>query len=331
MPPYSPRLDEHGFPIPATFDDPDKRQRRAVFARKAFRGVLVLAFVLLIGGLLYELPLADGIPNGLKAWLANRSLQAARNKHARGDVQGALADIDRATKLFPDHPVVRNMRGHFRLEANDVQGSLDDFNEVVRLIPNQAAGYLGRSVALQRLERYREAIDDLTKAIELSPGNDPTPRNNRAYARALAGIELDEAMVDVQQAIDSVDIEIREAAAQSVQLTGAAAKYFLAEQKFQKAAYLDTRGYIYFLKNDYQPALVDVDEAIQLSLEWQQIALPHEKEAERAALAQRLDHELSVMYHHRGQVLEKLGRMEEAQADLDHAVKLGYNPALGVF
>lgn len=331
MPPYSPRLDEHGFPVPATFDDPDKPRRRAEFARKSIRGILVLAFILLIGRLVYDLPLSDAVPNGIKAWLANRSLQAARDKHARGDVQGALADVDRAAKLFPDHPLVRNLRGHFRLEANDVQGSLDDFNEVVRLVPNQAAGYLGRSVALQRMERYREAIDDLTKAIELSPGSDPMPRNNRAYARALAGIELDEAMLDVQQAIDAVETEIHEAAEQSGRLTGAAARYFLAEQKFQKAAYLDTRGYIHFLQHDYQPALADLDEAIALSIEWEQVALLRSKDAERAAAALRLNHEMSVMFHHRGLVLEKLGRQDEAQADLDRAVKLGYNPALGVF
>lgn len=325
MPPYSPRLDEHGFPIPATFDDPAKQQRRAQFARRAIRGVLVLVFVLLIGRLVYDLPLPDGI----KRFLANRSLHAAQAKHARGDVQGALADMDRVANWFPDHPQVRCLRGEFRLEANDVQGSLDEFNEVIRLAPQHPAGYLRRSVSLQRLDRHREAIDDLTKAIELSGSDDPMPRNNRAYARALAGIELDEALVDVQQAIDAADREIQAAIEQAPRRTARNAQLLIAKEKFEKAAYLDTRGYILFLQDHYERALADIEEAIQLSLDWKQTI--HTREAERAALEQRFDHELSVMYHHRGQVLEKLGRQEEAQADLDRAVQLGYNPAQGVF
>lgn len=326
MPPYSPRLDEHGFPIPATFDDSATPRRRGQRLQKAFRAALVLAFIGLIGPFVYDLPL----PEGIKGWLGNRSLRAAHQKHARGDLRGALADIDRVVKWFPDQPQLHFQRAHFRLEANDVQGGLEDFNTVVRLAPKDPAGFVGRSVALQRLERHREAIDDLTKAIELSSGDDPTPRNNRAYARALAGIELNEALADVQQAIDAADREIREAE-QSLLAAERAGPLSLAQYRFQKAAYLDTRGYILFLRQNYQPALADLEQAIQLSLEWKRMALPHAKESERTVFAQRLDHELSVMYHHRGQVLEKLGRHDEAESDLDRAVKLGYNPALGVF
>ncbi|HVA49590.1 MAG TPA: hypothetical protein VNH11_24700 [Pirellulales bacterium] len=331
MPPYTPPLDEHGFPIPPTFDGPVSPRRSSHLLRRVFRVGLMLAFIALLAGSLYELPLNDlPLIGGIKGWLARRSLTVAQQKHARGDVQGALADADRAAMLAPNDPLVYNCRARLRLEANDVTGSLEDFDQLVRLAPRYAGGYLGRSIAYQRLERHREAIDDLTKAISLSPGGDAMPRNNRAYARALAGIELDDAMSDVRQALSMTEQDIQELE-QFGQGRSAAVKVLVAERKAQKAAYLDTRGYIFFLQQNFESALADLDEAIQLALDWQRIALPQKPAEERAAYAQQLDHELSVMYHHRGQVLEKLGREEEAQSDLDQAEKLGYNPALGVF
>ncbi|HVX10869.1 MAG TPA: hypothetical protein VHC22_06790 [Pirellulales bacterium] len=323
MPPSSPPLDEHGFPIPATFDGRSPRRTGAVVG-VVWKAGLVLAFIGLLSGVLWE----SGLAAGAKQFIGDQLIGRALEKHDFGDVQGALVDLERAATWSPDNPRIVQYRARWKLEANDVAGSLADFDHLIRLDPRDADSYLQRSQVYQRLDRHREAIDDLTKAIELSPG--PTPRNNRAYARAMANIELNEALVDVEQALKMVDDELA-----AIQADGRGAsptvKLEVTKTKAQKAAYLDTRGYIYFLQDNCEPALRDLNQAIDAVLEWQNIVMEIAKVRYRPALQEQFDHELAVMYHHRGQVLAKLGREAEAKSDLDHGDRLGYNPAAGVF
>jgi hypothetical protein len=46
---------------------------------------------------------------------------------------------------------------------------------------------------------------------------------------------------------------------------------------------------------------------------------------------QTLNEQLSVLYHHRGLVYEKLNQLEKAVADYEQARRLGYNPDKGVW
>jgi tetratricopeptide (TPR) repeat protein len=321
MPAPSPQLDEHGFPIPPTFDGHAQRRRPGAFLGGAWKAGLVLVFAGLLLGLLFKSDLADGT----KQLIARQLVARAAEKHQFGDLQGALADLDRAASWSPDNPVIYAYRANWKLEANDVTGSLKDSDQLIRLAPRYAQGYLHRSQVYQRLDRHREAIDDLTKAISLSPSDDPTPRNNRAYARAIANVELDEALLDVERAIGIVDQQITDVlrhAGETSDVTG---------YNYQKAAYLDTRGYIHFLQDRLEPAVDDLNKAIELTVNCQDQVLPRAPAAERSALQQRFNHELAVMYHHRGQALTKLGKVDEGKLDLDKGDRLGYNPAAGVF
>ncbi len=323
MPPPAPRLDEHGFPIPATFDNEPARRRPSRTFQIVWRSGLVLAFIAVLVGLIFQSPIAEGA----KQLLAGRLLQRAQEKERLSDPQGALADVNRAAALVPDRPLVLELRAHLKLTLNDVEGSLEDYNALVKLDRRYAPAYLGRSTALQRLNRHQEAIDDLTQAIKLSPSRDAMPRNNRAYARALAGVDLHEALGDVQQAIAMVEENL----AHESLTPHKSSMAMVALAKSQKAAYLDTRGYIYFLQQRYDDALADLELAIQLTDEFRRFLLRQAPAEYHPFYQRQFDHELSVMYHHRGQVYDKLGKLEESRADLDLAAKLGYNPAEGVF
>jgi tetratricopeptide (TPR) repeat protein len=286
---------------------------------------LVLVFMALLAGWVYK----SGLGDGLNEWIARQLLLRAQQKSEYGDLKGALADLERASRWAPEEPLIYEMRANLRLKTNDVEGSLADFDRLVQLSPTRLSAYLGRSVVYQRLDRYREAVDDLSKAISIEPGN-PTPLNNRAYARALGRIELDAALVDIQKAIELVDQEI--AAAEASQRDQRIIKRFVTRVNGQEmAAYLDTRGYIHFLQGNYEPALEDLSRAIELSLEFQHQESSQLLPGHRNNQLQDFEHQLSVMYHHRGEVLEKLGRHEEAKDDLDQGDRLGYNPAEGVF
>lgn len=337
MNPPSNKVDKHGFPIPPSFDDgPSPGPKAAGFGFRVWRWGLVLVFVGLLIGAAFRTRLVDEGRQMMAGWLTDR----AEKKFRLGDLPGALDDANRAASLAPDDSEVRMLRAELRLESGDVAGSLDDYNQLVRLAPKFAQAYLGRSIVLQRLNRHREAIDDLTKAIELGRDGDPTPLNNRAYARAIAGVELEEALADVQQALDTVERNLQQIELAMGNNHRAMSRHVLllyAAQRGAKAAYLDTRGYLFYLLGRYQEAQSDLDTALELAeerkqreLAWLDSAAGYGPAA-RDRHERRLDQELAVMYHHRGQLHEKLGNQEQAQADLERGDKLGYNPAEGVF
>jgi tetratricopeptide (TPR) repeat protein len=324
MPPSMRPVDEHGFPIPPTFEDPTSQRRPSQWMAHVWQVGLVLVFMVLLAGWVFK----SGFGDGLNDWIARRLVERAQQKYEYGDFQGALADLERASRWSPEEPDIFEMRAKLKLKTNDIEGSLKDFDQLIHLDPRRREAYLGRSVVYQRLNRFREATDDLTKAIAMEPG-DMQALNNRAYVRALGGIELDAALADVQQALDKVEKEITDAQMSRRdrrKILGQVAVY-----KGHKAAYLDTRGYILFLQDKFEPALEDLSAAIELGLQWQDFVLSQIPPAHGASARRELNQELSVMYHHRGQVLEKLGRAEEAKVDLDQGNELGYNPAQGVF
>lgn len=323
MPPVPPQLDEHGFPIPTTFDGQPIHRGPSRTFQFIWRAGLVLAFLAVLVGVLSQSPLAGFV----KEKLAERLIERAREKERLGDLRGALADLSGAATWSPDNATVLELRAQLKLTMRDVEGSLEDCNALVKLDRRYAPAYIVRSAALQRLDRHREAIDDLTEAIRLSDSRDALPRNNRAYARAVAGIDLPEALDDVEQAIAIVDEDL---AHERLALR----RYSfikIPQLKSQKAAYLDTRGYIYFLQGRPDDALADLKEAIQLENEFRAFVLEQAPAKFQPYWERRLNQGLAVMHHHRGQVYEKLGRQDESRSDLDLATQLGYNPAEGVF
>ncbi|HEV3006991.1 MAG TPA: hypothetical protein VGX78_21150 [Pirellulales bacterium] len=321
MNPNSPQLDEHGFPIPPTFSGvADTRGRAGQFGRYAWRTALVIAFLALLG----TAAVRHGFIDRGKEMLAHQLLRRAWKSREQDDLKGALANLDRAIAWAPDEPTAYHLRALCRLETNDVQGSLDDFNRLVALAGRYVPAYTGRSTALQRLGRHREAIDDLTQAIKLSPEHDPTPRNNRAYARAIAGIELNEGLEDVNVALALVQGELN---AIPAAFDNRRTRHYRADVNRNKAMYLDTRGTVYLLLKEFEKALADLDEAIALVDD-----AAREPQFEPSPFWRRQSaQQMAVMYHHRGQIHQMLGHTEQANADLTRGQARGYNPAAGVY
>jgi tetratricopeptide (TPR) repeat protein len=243
-------------------------------------------------------------------YIANWYLKRAEDRYLSDDLPGALADLDRAIRWMPDAPELYQHRAHYRQKAHDLPGSLEDYNRLIEINPNYASAYTGRSTVYQRMERHREAIDDLTRAIQLRPKSDHALLNHRAYTRAIANMELDEALSDIQHAIDQI--------------------------AFEEPAYLDTRGYIYYLLDRHEEALKDTDRAVQLAAlqrkrMLQTAAAQRLGNRRRARLERSFNENEAVMIYHRGLVHEKLGDHEQAQADQQSGLQLGFNPAEGVY
>jgi len=307
MNPSDVRLDALGFPIPPVFNAqpaPDPAPRKPARGTFAIRAVLV---VLAIGAAVMAVvraELGEPLNKGVAEWLARHAAQ----KYDRDDLGGALRDLDRAIAWTDKSPTIFALRGQIRLESGDVPGSLADFNKVVGLAPTSSRAFELRATALQRLDRHEDAIRDLGQAVDLRRNTDPRLLNARAYTRAVAQQELDEALKDIELAIG---------------IEG------------ENAHYLDTRGYIRFLLGDYARAREDLDLALELANRSAplHIMFAGDPQRQRRFAREKRQHEfdLAVMYHHRGQIHEKLGNSKEAENDLRLGDKLGYNPAAGVY
>lgn len=316
MAPTPPQLDEHGFPIPPTFDDGRSSRRRRASPR-AVLWLLLLVFIgLLVGGIA-----RSGGWQDVKDWLADMLVNRARQKLVLSDdLPGALADLQRAAALSPSDPNIYELSAEIKVKLKDLDGALKDYDRLIELNGRYAAAYHGRSVVYQRLQRHREAIDDLTQVIKLSSERDAQSRNNRAYARAIAGIELEEGFKDVEEALEYAS-ELR-----GTPDTGENAN----------AAFLDTRGYLHFLLGRPEAALADLDQAIknteaEQQRVFEQLRLHGVSPRVRNYYAKQFAHNLAVMYHHRGQAHEALGHVAEGAADLRKGDELGYNPEEGVY
>lgn len=321
MKPPPNQVDKFGFPIPPKFEEhlPPPSKQVASGRTKAVRGVLILLLIAAIASFVFQSNLALWGRQLVAEYLG----QQAQDKYYSDDLNGALANLDDAlewapavtndeggTKWRQTVAALYRLRSQLRLEAQDLEGSLDDCKELVKLVKSPQS-LTTRSVTEQRLGLHREAIDDLTEALKLcSVGERAFVLNNRAYFRALAGIELEEGLQDAEEAVKSANERV-------------------------VWSYLDTRGYLHHLLGNQDKALADLDLAIRIGEQLKQELLLYQgrskHERQLSMMLRQHNESLSVLYHHRGQIHEKLGDAERAKSDLARGDKLGYDPKRGIY
>ncbi|HEX4130737.1 MAG TPA: hypothetical protein VHZ24_11900 [Pirellulales bacterium] len=308
------QVDQHGFPIPKKFDDGHPGDDRDDGPRQRFpwrKTVALLLLAAIVAALVVESPLGT---DGRNMWI-RFLVRRADEKHAAGDLPGAIAALDRAISWLPEDQSrdmasqLYTFRARWRFEDKQFDASLDDANRAVELQPKQARAYLIRSFIYQRDGEHEKALTDLDQAVRYREPADPEPLNARAYGCALARTKLKEGLADVERAL------------------------VLWPMNY---AYLDTRGYLQFLLGDKQAALDDLEKSIELGerskkLEFDRAAKRGASPAYLERFTRQYDEQLSVLYHHRGEVFEKMGQADRATADFAKAKQLGYNPAEGVF
>lgn len=109
------------------------------------------------------------------------------------DTASALADMERAVTLQPDHHYLRVNRAVARYNAGDLNGAIDDFDYVLTVEPLNYQALFNRAMIRAELGDNAKALADLDRLVDLRPG-DLRTRYNRAvvladmgnYERALA-------------------------------------------------------------------------------------------------------------------------------------------------
>ena len=225
---------------------------------------------------------------------------------ARGDLAGALADLDRACALEPANAEFLDVRASIHGALGQADQALADLDAALRLDPAQDNARMHRAWMRQDGEERATALDDLaTLDKRLAPQSDlrrqmamlygtlempaqalaqwnlwiPAHRhdveldeayNSRCWSRVELGIELDKALDDCDEAVD-------------------------ADSK--NASFLDSRAWAYLRQDKPKKALADFDRALALKPD-----------------------QASSLYG-RGLVHQRLSEPKAAQADLAAARK----------
>jgi tetratricopeptide (TPR) repeat protein len=96
--------------------------------------------------------------------LASRgAVLSARKEHAR-----ALTDLDESVRLEPFNPVHRLTRSQARDAAGDRAGAAADLDEALKLDPKSPTGYTTRAYHHQQAGRYGPALADFEQALKLT-------------------------------------------------------------------------------------------------------------------------------------------------------------------
>ena len=116
---------------------------------------------------------------------------------AAGDLAGALADLDTLLSLTPNDPQALFRRARVRFDGGAPADAITDLDAAIAIEPAASGAFLLKGECLSRLDRFPEAIDALSTAIDLGRPF-AFAFHLRAYARANVG-ELRGALADIEK------------------------------------------------------------------------------------------------------------------------------------
>ncbi|HEY5297027.1 MAG TPA: tetratricopeptide repeat protein [Verrucomicrobiae bacterium] len=85
-----------------------------------------------------------------------------------GDLDGALADFNKAIEVKPDFTEVYCARGYVKQCEGDLDGAMADCNKVIEMNPKLALVYSVRGLINYNLHKFTDALADFRKSCELS-------------------------------------------------------------------------------------------------------------------------------------------------------------------
>lgn len=269
--------DAFGMPKPARFDERENSSPRRITGGRCLLLLVGLGLAGLIG---------FGIQNSEDFLPQPEDELAIRNRIGRhlrdGRLDKALREGERLAIKNPrdGHMILGQLQGL----RGQHQGAISHFDKVLDVDPDDYEARLLRANSLGMTKRYREAIRDYDIVLARD-GGQATALNNRAYFRALERIDLDDAMTDVEKAI---------------------------EIEPNNGAFLDTRGYLHYLSSRHEQALIDFDAALE------------RYKMEQVSRQNGRGEELGEVYFHRGLAYKALGKTRLADDDFNRARRLGF-------
>jgi tetratricopeptide (TPR) repeat protein len=110
-------------------------------------------------------PTAPAAPDASDGDLVNRGVEKAKNN----DLDGAIADFNRAAELDPKNDAPYYNRAQAKRLKNDTAGAIADYTKAIEVGSTNPAAYNNRANARVENKDREGAIADYTHAIELKP------------------------------------------------------------------------------------------------------------------------------------------------------------------
>jgi len=255
-------------------------------------------------------------------------LAAALDLRAEGKTEQAYAQLTEAMRWFPDNPMLLLQRADWRLEDGQKDEAIADADRMLDLSDDSPSWLAAHSHFMQSAGKHERAVEDWKKIDRESQRTGKPHRatslNGLAYAQALAEVDIDKALENVNDAL---------------------------EFSPGNPAILDTRGFLLYLKggsSSLAKALQDMNEAVEKMDQRVSGAQRDAKDSPRAADKFNLlqshpktwreasldgntdpitERELrlrsaAVLHYHRALIFEALGRTAGAEADREAARNL---------
>jgi lipoprotein NlpI len=114
----------------------------------------------------YQKAYDQNYPN-MQLPLASAYTQRGNLKQMKGDLDGALADFNKAIEIKPDFTEVYCVRGYVKQCEGDLDGAFADYNKVIEMNPRLAYAYFSRGLLNYNSHKFTDAMADFNKSREL--------------------------------------------------------------------------------------------------------------------------------------------------------------------
>lgn len=201
----------------------------------------------------------------------------SNQRFAKGDMEGAISDINHAIHLDPNNLEYYRSRGNLRYHSEEYQLAVEDFTKIIQLgknINQLTDIYNKRAISYEKLGLHGHLLRDLDWLIEHGFGT-ATIYAWRGHHRLKMG-DGEGAIRDFTIAHESWDPESSEALLQRAQAYYQAQRYEEAVQDLTQIAetykliplelvviYI-WRGRAYYGMGKHQEALIDFKEAVRI-------------------------------------------------------------------
>ena len=168
-----------------------------------------------------------------------RYVDRASAHHAMGDAAKARADLDQALTIDPKYAPALLRRGELDLAAKDLARAEVDFDAALKAAPEDGSMQITIASYYARHRRWSLAIPHYDAWIAAHPKDDALwgALNERCWARAMTGKDLDLALDDCDEAL---------------------------KRGPRNSVVLDSRGMVYLRLGRFKEAVADYDAAIKL-------------------------------------------------------------------